>query len=43
MYGLPTTYVVDPEGKIVRRVLGVFPVDEMKSTLKNMLASAPSA
>lgn len=42
MYGLPTTYVVNPEGKIVRRVLGVFPVDEMKSTLKDMLAS-PSA
>jgi peroxiredoxin len=42
MYGLPTTYVVNPEGKIVRRVLGVFPVEEMTPTLKNMLASAPS-
>jgi thiol-disulfide isomerase/thioredoxin len=43
MYGLPTTYVVNPEGKIVRRVLGVFPVDDIKPTLKDMLASAPSA
>jgi peroxiredoxin len=42
MYGLPTTYVVNPEGKIVRRVLGVFPVDDMRPTLNEMLASAPS-
>jgi thiol-disulfide isomerase/thioredoxin len=42
MYGLPTTYVVNPEGQIVRRVLGVFPVDDMKPTLKDMLDSAPS-
>lgn len=37
MYGLPTTYVVNPEGKIVRRVLGIFPVEKMKPTLKDML------
>jgi len=43
MYGLPTTYVVNPEDQIVRRVLGVFPVDEMKPMLQDMLASAPSA
>jgi peroxiredoxin len=44
MYGLPTTYVVNPEGKIVRRVLGVFPVEEMRSELKEMLGrSEPSA
>ena len=43
MYGLPTTYVVNTEGKIVRRVLGVFPVEDMRPTLNDMLASAPSA
>jgi len=37
MYGLPTTYVVNPDGKIVRRVLGIFPIKEMKPTLKKML------
>lgn len=39
MYGLPTTYVVNPDGKIVRRVLGVFPVEEMRPTLTEMLQS----
>lgn len=39
MYGLPTTYVVNPEGQIVRRVLGVFPVEEMMPTLKDLLQS----
>jgi peroxiredoxin len=43
MYGLPTTYVVNPDGQIVRRVLGVFPVDDMRPTLEDMLSSAPSA
>jgi len=38
MYGLPTTYVINPDGKIVRRVLGVFPVDEMKPDLEKMLS-----
>jgi peroxiredoxin len=37
MYGLPTTYVVNPEGKIVKRVLGIFPVEEMRPKLKAML------
>lgn len=40
MYGLPTTYVINPKGKIVRRVLGVFPVDDMKSELKKMLSES---
>lgn len=39
MYGLPTTYVVNPEGQIVRRVLGIFPVEEMRPTLEEMLQS----
>lgn len=37
MYGLPTTYVVSPEGQIVRRILGIFPIEEMKPELKEML------
>lgn len=39
MYGLPTTYVVNPEGKIVRRILGIFPIDKMKPELLEMLQS----
>jgi peroxiredoxin len=42
MYGLPTTYVVNPEGKIVRRILGIFPIDEMKPKLQEMLSSEPT-
>jgi len=37
MYGLPTTYVVNPDGQIVKRVLGIFPIDEMKPELQEML------
>lgn len=37
MYGLPTTYVINPEGEVVRRVLGVFPIEEMKPELEKML------
>lgn len=42
MYGLPTTYVVNPQGQIVRRILGVFPIDEMKPTLEEMLKANSS-
>jgi peroxiredoxin len=37
MYGLPTTYLINSEGQIVRRILGVFPVDKMKPKLEKML------
>lgn len=37
MYGLPTTYVVNPQGKIVRRILGIFPTEEMTPKLEEML------
>jgi peroxiredoxin len=40
MYGLPTTYVVNPEGQIVRRILGIFPTEEMRPTLEAMLSEA---
>lgn len=39
MYGLPTTYVINPEGQIVKRVLGIFPTDSMKPKLEKMLRS----
>ncbi len=35
--GLPTTIVVGPDGQITKRVVGIFPVDEMKPTIKEML------
>lgn len=37
IYGLPMTYVVGPDGQIRYRVLGLFPVDEMRSKLVAML------
>jgi hypothetical protein len=40
MYGLPTTYVVNPEGDVVKRVLGIFPTDEMKPELQDMLRAS---
>lgn len=39
-YGLPTTLVVNPEGEITHRVVGIFPVEEMQPSLEEMLASA---
>lgn len=38
-YGLPTTLIVNPDGQITHRVVGIFPVEEMKPSLKKMLAS----
>jgi len=35
--GLPTTIVVGPDGRITKRVVGIFPVNEMTPTLKQML------
>jgi peroxiredoxin len=43
MYGLPTTYVINPDGKIVRRITGIFPTEEMKPMLKDMLDSADAS
>lgn len=41
--GLPTTIVVGPEGQIRKRVVGIFPVDEMKPTIKEMLDVSSTA
>jgi len=40
MYGLPTTYVVNAEGQIVRRILGIFPTEEMRPKLETLLKDA---
>jgi len=40
--GLPTTIVVNADGKITKRVLGLFPTDQMKPMLREMLAAGGS-
>jgi thiol-disulfide isomerase/thioredoxin len=35
--GLPTTIVVGPDGQITKRVVGIFPVDEMTPRIEEML------
>lgn len=41
--GLPTTILVGPDGQIRKRVIGIFPVDDMKPTLEDMLDAGGSA
>ncbi len=41
--GLPTTIVVGPDGQITKRVVGIFPVDDMKPTIKEMLDVSSTA
>lgn len=43
MYGLPTTYVVNPDGQIVQRILGVFPIEKMRPRLEEMLSDAAAS
>lgn len=42
VWSLPTTFVMDREGNVVRRVLGVFPTEEMRPLLVELL-EAPSS
>ena len=37
VWALPTTYVIDPEGQIMQRVIGLFPVEEMRPKFREML------
>ncbi len=37
IWALPTTYVIDAEGQIVQRVIGLFPVEEMRPQFREML------
>lgn len=41
--GLPTTIIVTPDGQITKRVVGIFPTDDMKPTLQKMLDERGSA
>ncbi len=41
VWALPTTYVIDPEGQIMQRVIGLFPVKEMHSEFRKMLDLPP--
>lgn len=43
IHGLPMTFVVDAEGQIRYRILGIFPPDEMHSKLTALLEEASSA
>ena len=38
LYGLPTTLILDKEGRIVQRVIGLFPTEQMRPTLEALLA-----
>lgn len=37
VWALPTTYVVDADGKIEQRVIGLFPVEENRATFRERL------
>ncbi|MFQ5569125.1 MAG: TlpA disulfide reductase family protein [Rhodothermales bacterium] len=41
VFALPTTYVIDAEGQILQRVIGLFPVDQMRPELRAMLDLPP--
>lgn len=42
VYSLPTTFLINRDGEIERRVIGIFPVDAMRPQLRSMLG-LPSA
>ncbi|HEX7072000.1 MAG TPA: TlpA disulfide reductase family protein [Rhodothermales bacterium] len=39
VYGLPTTFVIDKNGQIVERVIGLFPTQEMLPRLRSLMRS----
>ena len=40
--GLPTTILITPEGQVTKRVVGIFPTDKMKPTLRTLLKESES-
>lgn len=40
IYGLPTTVVIGPNGEITHRILGLFPVADMKPDLRALLSAS---
>lgn len=43
VWALPTTFVIDSEGRIMHRVVGLFPVEEMRLQFREMLGVPPEA
>ena len=43
VWGLPTTFVIDAEGQIMQRVIGLFPVAEMRPEFRTMLDLPPAS
>ena len=41
VWALPTTYILDGEGQIVERVIGLFPTEKMRPKLRAMLDLSP--
>ncbi len=41
VWALPTTYVIDAEGAVVERIIGVYPVEERRPALGAMLDALP--
>lgn len=41
IWSLPTTYIIDQEGRIVRRQIGLLPVDDLRPYFREMLGLPP--
>ena len=41
VYALPTTFIVDTQGNVTSRIIGVFPVEERREELMNLTAQSP--
>lgn len=42
VFGLPTTFVIDQAGRIVHRSMGIFPFEQMRPLLEELLANGSS-
>ena len=40
VYALPTSYLVAPSGKIIHRIIGVFPVEELREEMETYLSES---
>lgn len=40
VYGLPTTYVINPDGEVIHRTIGLFPIDEIRPQLEAMTSTS---
>ena len=37
VYALPTTYILDKDGQVAHRTIGLFPTEKMKGTIKDLI------